>query len=369
MLNTRQRSFVAVLALIVAGALGLGACGGGGGGGDADKVLKETFAGNKKVTSGKVEIKLGLDPEGGSLGGPLSLTLSGPFQSQGPKTLPKFDFDLALSLGAGRTITAGAISTGDDGFLKFENDSYEVPSDIFAQFKTGYEKSQAQNSGKGNQSFASLGVDPRKWLDDAKTEDDTDVAGTPTTHVSATVDVSKFLDDVNHILNRAGDLGVSRSQQIPSQLTDKQRKAIEDNVEDARFDVFSGKDDKALRRLTIEVKFKIPEKQRASAQGLSGGTISFDLTLADLNQSQTIAAPSNPKPFEDLTKAIRSTLGGLLGSAGGGSTGGTDTDGSSSGGTTTGSGDQKAQDYAKCIADAGGDIAKAQKCQSILTGG
>jgi hypothetical protein len=369
-LNTRQWPFVAVLLAFVLGAVGLSACGGGGGGGDADKVLKETFGGNKKVRSGKLEIKLGLDPEGGTLGGPVSLVLAGPFESQGPKQLPKFDFDLALSLGAGKTITAGAVSTGDSGFLKFEKEDYEVPADVFKQFKDGYEKSQAKTADqKGNTSFASLGVDPRKWLKDAKTEDDTDIAGTATKHVSAKVDVPKLLDDVNRILSRAGDLGVSQSQQIPNQLSDKQRKAVEDAVEDATFDVYSGKDDKTLRRLTINIKFKVPEDKRASAQGLTGGTITFDLTIADLNQAQSIEAPSNPKPFEDLSKALKDTLGGLLGGAAGG-TGGT---GGTSGGTDTtggsGSSGDSGQDYAKCIADAGGDIAKAQKCQSILTGG
>jgi hypothetical protein len=299
------------------------------------------------------------------------VTLSGPFQSQGPKTLPKFDFDLSLALG-GRTLTAGAVSTGDAGFLKLQNQDYSVPPQVFAQFKQGYERSQNQQKGNNQTpSFSSLGVDPRKWLKDAKSEGDADVAGVKTTHISAGVDVPKLLDDVNRILSRAGQLGATQTQQIPTQLTQQQRKAVEDAIEDATFDVYSGKDDKTLRRLSVKIKFKVPENQRANAQGLSGGTITFDLTLGDLNQQQTITAPANPKSFDQLTKDLRSTLGGLLGA--GASTG-------SSGGTTsttttpsdtlsTPTGDAKAQEYAKCISEAGGDIAKAQKCSSILTGG
>jgi hypothetical protein len=369
--NTRRLPFVAVLLLLFAGALSLAACGGGGGSGeDADQVLKDTFSGSKKVKSGKLELKLGLEAQGGaaSLGGPFSITLSGPFQSQGPQALPQFDFDLTLSLGAGRSFNAGAVSTGDSGFLKFQNQTYSVPANVFAQFKQGYERSQAQNKGSSsNTSFSSLGVDPSKWLKDAKNEGDTDVAGTQTTHISASVDVPKFLDDVNRILSRAGKLGVSQSQQIPNQLTEQQRKSVEDAIDDATFDVYTGKDDKVLRRLTIKLKFTVPEKSRASAQGLSGGTITFDLTLADLNQTQTITAPANPKSFNELQQALRSTLGGLVGSATGTSGGTTTTP--PSGTLSTPSGDAKAQAYAKCISEAGGDIAKAQKCSSILTGG
>jgi hypothetical protein len=375
-LNTRLVRIVAVALVALLGALGVAACGDSGGGQDPNKVLKDTFSGGKKVTSGKVELLLALKTEGGrNLGGPIELKLTGPFQSQGPKQLPKFDFDLSL-LAAGRSFKAGAVSVGSAGFLKFQGQAYSVPDQVFAQFKQGFERAQAKGGTGQSQTFASLGVNPRDWLKDAKDQGEQDVGGTKTIHVSAGVDVPKLLDDVNKILSKArGQLG-TQSQRLPTQLTPQQRKAVQDALQNVTFDLYTGKDDKILRRMTIKLKFKVPQAQQQRAQGLTGGELTFDLVLNDLNKPQTVNPPASPRPFSELTQAARGALGGLgLGGTTGGSTGGsTTTPGAGGTGTTPGTGgtgstggDQAAQRYLQCLQQAAGDVAKAQKCAALLT--
>jgi hypothetical protein len=369
-LNTRRTRFVAAALAVLIGALGLAACGGGSGA-NVDQVLKETFSGNKKVRSGKVELKLSVKAEGArNLGGPIELKLTGPLQSQGTKQLPKFDFDLTLAA-SGQTFKAGAVSTGDAGFLKFQGQAYTVPAQIFTQFKQGFERAQSQKNGSAqNQSFASLGVNPKNWLKDPKDQGEEDVGGTKTIHISAGVDVAKLLDDVNQILSRArGQVGGQTAGRLPTQITPQQRQAVKDAIRDVSFDVYTGKDDKTLRRMTIRLKFKIPQKQQARAQGLTGGEVAFDLVLNDLNQPQTVSPPANPKPFTELTTALRGVLGGLggLGGAGGAGGTGTTTTPPATGGTT--GGDQSAQQYLQCLQQAGGDVAKAQKCAALLKTG
>jgi hypothetical protein len=363
-LNTRHARFVAVALVALLSLFGLAACGGGGE--DPDKVLKDTFSGAKKVASGKLDLTLTLKAEGApNLRGPVTVKLTGPFQSQGDKKLPKFDFDLALSA-SGQTFRAGAVSTGSSGFLKFQGQAYSVPERIFAQFKQGYERSQAQREGtKENQSFASLGVNPENWLKDPENEGEEDVGGVKTTHIASGVDLPKLLDDVNRILSRArGQLG-AQGQQLPDQLTPQQRKAVQDAIEDVSFDVYTGKDDKTLRRMTIKVKFEIPEAQRQRAQGLSGGELTFDLVIDDLNKAQTVNPPASPRPFDELAQAARGALGGLGGLGGGGASGG----GTATTPPAAGGGDEKAQRYLQCLNEAGGDVAKAQKCADLLNGG
>src|SRR2546421_511707 len=83
------RSSLLVLASLAVAVMLLAGCGGGGGE-DPQKVLQQTFSGNKKVTSGKLDLSLTVTADGvQNVNGPISLSLTGPFQSQGPNTLPK----------------------------------------------------------------------------------------------------------------------------------------------------------------------------------------------------------------------------------------------------------------------------------------
>ena len=203
-----RSSLLALLSLAIP-VMVLAGCGGGGGE-DPQKVLKETFSGNKKVTSGKLDLSLTVTADGvQNVNGPISLSLTGPFQSQGTNTLPKFDFDLKIGA-QGQNFTAGAISTGDKGYIKLQGNTYEVSTQVFNSFKQGFQRSQAQQNGtKQNPSFSSLGVNPKDWLKSPQNKGDTDVQGTATIHIASGVDVSKLLDGISQLLSKAGSLGVS----------------------------------------------------------------------------------------------------------------------------------------------------------------
>jgi hypothetical protein len=351
---------VALLALVALAAVPLPGCGGGGGE-DVEKVLGETFGGDKNVRSGRLDLTLTLETRGlPQLSRPVSVRLTGPFQSQGRRDIPRFDFDLSLNA-SGQSFRAGAVSTGTAGFLEFQGRPYAVPANVFASFRQGYQRSQGQRRGRDNPSFASLGVDPRDWLKDAEDEGEADVGGAKTTHVSAGVDVPRMLVDVNKILQRAGQLGVAQNRQLPSRLTPAQRKKVADAIEEARFDVYTGRDDRILRRMVVDVRFEVPARERAGLNGLEGGRVRFDLQIAGLNQPQRIRAPRAARPFAELTAQLRSVLG--RGDAAGGGASPAPAPGGGTGG------DAKAQRYLRCLQQAGGDIARAQRCRSLLEGG
>jgi hypothetical protein len=349
-----------LLALLATLALAVGACGGDGGGGgeeasadtDVDALLSDTFKGNKDVKSGKLALKLDVDAKGAEVEGPISVSLGGPFQSKGDKQLPTFDIDFAFE-GGGQSIKAGLTSTGEKGFVNFQGTEYVVSDQVFNQFKAGYE--QAQKQGKEqNQSLSSLGLDPRAWLTNPKNEGEAKVGDDDTIKITGGVDVNKLLDDVNKALQKTRELGVQGTEQLPSQLTDAQKKQVADSVKDPKVEIYTGKEDKILRRMVISVSLVDAQNEAGSAD------IKLDLSISDLNEDQEIDEPSGAKPFDQLLSQLGGLgLGGLGGAGGGGSSGGS--------GSGSGSNNANLEKYSQCISDAGSDVDKARKCADLLT--
>jgi hypothetical protein len=345
---------LALLSLLAAVALIVASCGSGGSDGkqassstDVNDLLTQTFTGAKKVKSGKIDISIKLDAKGSNTGlsGPVSAKLSGPFQSDDSGKLPKFKFDLAFE-GAGQSITAGATSTGEKGYLSFQGTNYVVSDQVLKQFKAGYEEARKKGaSGKQPQSFASLGMDPRKWLTNPKNEGDARVGDDDAIKITGGVDVAKLLDDVNNAMSKAAALGLQNAQ-VPQKLTAAQQRQVEEAVKDPKVEIYTGKDDKILRRMVVS--FGIDDKPSKTT-----ATVALDISITDVNEDQTIPEPSNAKPFDQLL----SQLGGL---GLGGTTG--------SGASSKGSSSKNLDKYAKCITDAGSDVDKARKCAALLTG-
>jgi hypothetical protein len=349
-----------LLCLLAALALVVAACGGGGDGDEAssdtdvDTLLSDTFKGGQKIDSGNLDLSLRIDAKNTEgLSGPVTLKVGGPFETEGSKKLPKFKIDFAFE-GAGQSIKAGLTSTGAKGFVSFQGSEYAVSDQVFRQFKAGYEQAQQKGNTK-NQSFSSLGLDPRQWLTNAKNEGDAKVGDDDVIKITGGVDVNKLLDDVNKALSKARNLGVQGTQSLPTQLTAAQRKQVTDAVKNPKVEIYTGKADKILRRMVVSLGIVAP-KDSSSPNGSANFKLDFSIT--DLNEDQEISEPSGAKPFEELT----SKLGSLgLGGLGGGSSSG------SGSGSAAPSNNANLEKYSKCVSDAGSDTTKARKCADLLT--
>jgi hypothetical protein len=346
----RTPAFLLVALLAVAG------CGGDSAGSETpvDELLRDTFAGGKAIESGRLDISLGLESEGGQ---PVTLELSGPFKSQGAGRLPQFDVDASVA-GGGQTIEAGVTATADRAFVSYGPDTYEIAGPVFEQFKAGYEEAAREPSDGQERSLASLGIDPRRWLTNAENAGEAKVGDTDTIKITGDVDVPKLLDDVDGALERLRALGVQGSEQIPERLTDEEKRRTEEAIERLDVEIHTGADDRILRRMVVALGLQAPAGgAQAGAQSVD---VRFDLSLLEVNDGQDIEAPEGAKPFEELVSRLDGLgLGnlGLPGLGGGGT-------GSGAGG---GASPETLERYSQCIEEAAGDSEEVRRCADLLT--
>ncbi len=362
---------LAVLTLLAVLATALVACGdsndkSSGADTDATALLKDTFGANHPIRSGRVDANLDVDLKGlAKLTQPLSLHLSGPFQSNGGKTLPDFALDLDLQ-GGEKPVTVGAVFAGGGGYLTIEGQAFDLGADLYKTFKTGYEKAKASSSAKsaGDQaSFSALGISPLRWLQAPKNVGTEDIAGTQTVHLASGVNVAKLLEDVSTLLGKAKGVtsagGAATGTAVPTSLTAKQRDLITKSIKSAKVDVWTGAKDHTLRKVAVNVQVDVPAELRAQAGNLQTGHVIFQVTFAQLNQPQKIAKPADVRPISELRSALSDL--GLLGS-GSASTATPST--TTTPATPPATGPQA--DYAQCITNAGEDLAKVQDCAQYL---
>jgi hypothetical protein len=351
--------FLPLALLALALAAFVSACGGGSGNDkDATQLLSTAF--HQQIKSANVNFNLQLQVDGvASLKAPVSFRFSGPYANNGPGKLPSMDLNASI-VGGGQSVPFGLTSTGDDFFIKVRGQAYEVGKQTVARLN----QQLAQQKGNGQKTTLSeLGIHPSTWLSGAKNAGDATVAGTKVTHITASLDVGKVLDDLNQLVQRAPAGSLSGATR-PPQLTEQQKSEIEQVVGSPQIDVYVAKGDNTIRRLATSMQLSVPPGQESKVGGATGGTLQLSVEFANVGQAQHVTAPSGAKPIADLAGQLNA-LGGSLGS------GGTGSSGSSGSGSTGSSGStptaKQFQDYARCIQKAGGNNAAAlQKCADIL---
>jgi hypothetical protein len=117
------------------------------------------------------------------------------------------------------------------------------------------------------------------------------------------------------------------------------------------------------------VSLVVPKDAQKDAGGLKSGELRFNLTIADLNSDQTIAAPSGARPFSELQNALAALQGGGTTSAPATTTPSAGSATTPSAGSATPPAAGAPPAYLQCVQKAGTDIAQVQKCAALVNGG
>ena len=343
----RTLAFLLVALLAVAG------CGGGDsadGDTPVDQLLRDTFAGGKAIESGRLSVGLDVSTQGGEASEPLVVELSGPFQSQGRSRLPLLDLEASLE-GGGQSMAGGVTTTADQAFVTIGGTAYEIAGPLYQQLKAGYEQAAQNASGDQERSLASLGLDPRRWLTNARNEGESKVGDTDTIKITGDVDVPKLLDDVNGALEKVRALGVQGSERIPERLTEEEKRQTAEAIDELSVEIHTGAKDRILRRIVVAMGLTGPEGSSAAAESVG---VRFDLQLHEVNEDQEIEAPEDARPFDELLQQLDG-----LGIGGPGGLGG------ASGGS--GANQDDVGKYSECVQRAGDDNEEVRRCADLLT--
>jgi hypothetical protein len=210
-----------------------------------------------------------------------------------------------------------------------------------------------------------LNLHPLRWLSSPQVVGTETVAGASTTHIHAGVNVPALLSDLGKLLKNTPSLGLGGAG---SALSPSTINLIAGAVQSPTFDLWTGTSDRTLRQLRVHLLIQVPSQFSSVLGGLQSAGVGLTMQYSDLNQPQTITAPTNLQPYSQLQaklatlfSALRSELGGLF-SGGLGSSQGPSASGS------PGTGGSHLQKYSACIQRAGGDVAKMQKCAPLLSG-
>jgi hypothetical protein len=348
---------LAVLSLALASALLGAACGGGGNSEDPQQVLDQTFSNPTGIHSGTFDLDFRIETSGGANPGSLEVKLGGRFQSQPNGQFPKFDIDVSLKGEGGSQSfsgTGGLTSTGTAAFVNFQGTDYAVPQQLYDEFITSYSQLQGQNkSARSGSLLKTLNISPANWLSDLKNDGTADIEGTKTIHISGTANVSKLVEDLKAIAAKAGS--------AVGNVNTSQLNQLNDVLKSGNIDVYSGEQDKLLRSFQVSLDLKPPAGTPGAPDSL---TLNLQLNLADVNKPQTIQAPANAQPLQNLFQQLGINPGQL----GNALRGGLGTSGAlpESGGSTTAPSGSATQAYQQCLSQASG-AAALQQCAKLLS--
>ncbi len=360
-----RRALVGLLCAALA-AVALSACGSSSP--DATSTLKQTFSGQHTVNSGNLGVSLTIVPSGSSsLPGPITISFGGPFQSHGPGKLPASNF--TVSLGAlGHTMSIGIVSTGAAGYVSLGGTSYQLPAGTFQKLESSFGQIAASPGGSAGGTLGKLGIDPLHWLQNPTVVGTETVGGAQTIHIQAGINVQALLADLNTFLQKASSLGVTGTSKLPQGISPQTQAKIAGEIQNASFNVWTGSNDKTVRKLSIDLTIPVTGKVSSSLGGLTSARITLVLRYADLNQPQTITAPTSVRPFSEFSAQLQSLLSGLGASGLTGALGSSGSSGSGSSGSGGITSSAAIQKYSQCVHAAGQNMSKLQRCAALLNG-
>lgn len=303
----RSKAILAVLALALFSAL-IG-CGGGdssddGAGSEAKrnaanspevkKLIRETFGPNENATSGKLSGTIDIRVKGaGRYREPIQLTLSGPFNQSGGSPA-EANLSVGLQLRGG-SIGGELVLIDDKVLIGLGSSAYTIPPSIAAPIR----RPLARTSNGLGSVLAVFGIAPERWAKNPRIVGEERVAGEDTIHATAEINTRRFFLDVARLTKILTSLRITEIVGVPTVIDRKARSALVRSVTRAEGDVYTGAEDKVLRRAAFDMALEPSSRDRRTL-GFSSLRLKGELNVTDIGTPQQIEAPRVAGTFDDL---------------------------------------------------------------------
>jgi hypothetical protein len=258
--------FVTVAAVVAAG------CSHGAGGESAQEVLAQTSQNLGDIKSGDLALNLLFTANGGEHAG---FDLEGPFKLQENEPAAA-QLDYTQIAGEKRASQTFVLKDGK-AYVTMRGVSYELPASTASQVGATLGSSGGLST-----------IDLTNWVQNPELTDGGEVGGTETDRISGRLNVATVLSGLVAIASQVG----GTTPLAPLSGTNAEQ--VKNAVKNATIDVYTGKDDRLMRKLDVSIDFA-PAAEKV--KNLLGASVRFTLEISDPNEPVTVQAPTNAQPY------------------------------------------------------------------------
>ena len=264
---------------------------------EVKKLIRQTFGPNEKAKSGNISAVVDLTVKGAPrYRDPVQVSLVGPFSNEGGQ--PEAKLDVSLSLRGG--ILGGDLYLNDDkAYIGLGSTAYEIPASIAGPLRRPLEK-------RGNALDAIMGVfsiNPDRWAKNPRIVGNERVAGIDTIHGTAEINTKNLFLDLATLAKRLTSLRLTEITGLPREVDAKTRAALARSVKTATGDVYTGADDKVLRRAKLNVLLQPSAKDRRLLK-FSSIKVSGNLDITDVGSPQNVNVPASRGSWDALQLSL-----------------------------------------------------------------
>jgi len=284
-LNRTQKLLAACAVALAAPALIAGCGGDDGGDEDPADLLRTALSQDTEYESGVINIGLDGSLEGVSSGS-INADISGPFQSGAEGQPTELDLSATADLTAegipqvpGGSFSfdfAGGLALADDSlFVTYQDTTFEASPQLYGQISPLLETAESASQTTQDPESADAFVNSLTNLENEGTED---IEGESVTHVSGDLDFAALAEQ-------------GAEQGVP--LDTAQLEGLSSTI-----DVYVAEEDDTFRRL--DLGFSADGVEQLSTAGIDGLDFTFSVGISDPNSEQTIEAPTDTQPLDEL---------------------------------------------------------------------